>query len=174
MDINLFENKLKINGRTEDAVFFFPPEDHYGFLSNWYPSPFRLDGIGFSCNEQYMMYRKALTLGDSKTASAILATTVVAEQQTLGRQAAGYNAFLWEGQRQAVALRGILAKFSQNPELRAKLLATGDAWLVECLGKDKVWSCGQDLTDPARLDSSLWNGFNILGSALMEARALLK
>ena len=33
-----------------------------GFLSNWYPSPFTLDGQHFTSVEQYMMYQKVQEL----------------------------------------------------------------------------------------------------------------
>lgn len=173
MDLSIFKNKLNINGRTEDAVFFFAPEDPYGAFSNWYMSPFRLDGLDFCCNEQYIMYRKALALGDAKTASAIMASSSPAEHQALGRKVKGYNAFIWEGLRQTAALKGLLAKFRQNPALKEELLGTGNAWLVECHRGDNVWSCGLNVTDPARLDCASWKGYNILGAALMETRALL-
>ena len=172
--ITFYLNKLKINDREVDAIFFFNPEEPYGFLSNWYPASFELDGLKFCSTEQYIMYRKAVTLGDTEIAEAILATDSMGEQQALGRKVRGYNAFLWEGQRQVAALRGIYAKFSQNEDLKEKLLATGDSWLVECYEKDKVWSCGWGQTDPRRLDTALWSGYSILGSALMEVREMLK
>jgi ribA/ribD-fused uncharacterized protein len=73
-----------------------------------------------------------------------------------------------------VAYRGLMAKFSQNDELRQKLLDTGDAVLVECAGSDKVWACGIRLYDDRRFDASNWTGDNILGYALMEVRNRIK
>ena len=73
-----------------------------------------------------------------------------------------------------MAVRGLLAKFSQNDELRKKLLDTGNAYLVECAYKDTIWACGIRLNEPARFDASLWRGQNIPGFALMEVRALLR
>ena len=172
--MTVYKNMLTINGSTVPAIFFFPPEAEYGFLSNWYPSDFELDGISFNSNEQYIMYRKCLAIGDIETAKKVLKEKDIAKQQALGRTAKDYNPFLWEGQRQAAALRGILAKFSQNADLKEKLMATGDVWLVECYSKDKIWSCGEDIASERRLDAALWSGYNLLGFALMEARSLLK
>ena len=45
-----------------------------GYLSNWYSSPFILGGISYSSVEQYMMYQKAFTFGDTDIANAVLAT----------------------------------------------------------------------------------------------------
>lgn len=52
-------------------IGFHNPSEDYGFLSNWYLSDFRIDGIEFSSMEQYMMYKKALCFGDEKIAKEI-------------------------------------------------------------------------------------------------------
>ena len=76
--------------------------------------------------------------------------------------------------RQLVAVRGLLAKFSQNEDLKQMLLDTGDAWLVECAHSDINWACGIRLNEDERFDSSKWRGQNILGFALMEVRSVLR
>lgn len=167
-------DKLRISGRETDAVFFHKPEEPHGYLSNWYPSPFDLDGIRFSSVEQYVMYRKCMLFGDETSAKAVLATNDTAAQQALGRKVSGYIGSVWAGMRQMVAFRGLMAKFSQNGDLKQKLLDTGDAYLVECAGSDKVWACGLRLNDDRRLDAANWSGDNILGFALMEVREAMK
>lgn len=167
-------DKLKIAGKTVDAVFFHLPTEPFGFLSNWCPSPFDLDGIRFSSAEQYIMYRKCMTFGDSASAQAVLATNDTARQQKIARDADGYVESVWAGMRQMVAVRALLAKFSQNGALKRQLLDTGDAWLVECAHSDVTWACGIRLNEPERLDADKWRGQNILGFALMEVRAMLR
>ena len=81
---------------------------------------------------------------------------------------------VWAGMRQMVVFRGLMAKFGQKEDLKQKLLETGDAWLVECAGSDKIWACGIRLNDDKRFDASNWTGDNILGFALMEVREKLK
>lgn len=71
-------------------------------------------------------------------------------------------------------VRGLLAKFSQNEELKQRLLDTDDAILVECAGEDKIWACGIRLNDDLRRDASNWTGMNLLGFALMEVRYMLR
>lgn len=167
-------DKLKISGREVDAFFFHRPEEPHGYLSNWYTSPFDLDGMHFSSVEQYIMYRKCMIFGDETSAKAVLATEDTATQQAIGRKAAGYIGSVWAGMRQMVVLRGLMAKFSQNEDLKQKLLDTGDAHLVECAGSDKIWACGIRLNDDKRFDAANWTGNNILGFALMEVRAILR
>ncbi len=166
--------RLRISGQETDAVFFHSPEEADGFLSNWYLSPFDLDGLHFSSAEQYIMYRKCMTFGDQATAEKIMATENTAEQQNLGRKASGFVDTVWAGMRQMTALRALMAKFGQNEYLKKKLFETRDAVLVECSGKDRVWACGVRLADDDRLDAGKWQGDNILGFALMEVRRLLR
>lgn len=167
-------SKLLISGRKVDAVYFHLPDEPYGFLSNWYLSSFELDGIRFSSMEQYIMYNKCVEFGDTDSVKAVMATDVPAEQQKIARKAFGYNDKIWAGRRQLVALKGLMAKFSQNEDLKTKLLDTGDAYLVECAYQDVIWACGIRLNENERFDASNWRGTNILGFALMEVRDRLR
>ena len=67
-----------------------------------------------------------------------------------------------------------MAEFSQNEDLKKQLLATGDAYLVECAYKDTIWACGIRLNESERFDISMWRSQNILGFTLMEVRAALR
>lgn len=167
-------DRLRIDGRELEAVFFHMPEEPNGYLSNWYRASFELDGIKFNSAEQFIMYTKCMTFGDTESASAVLATDDPAEQQRIGRSTKNYLGTVWNGMRQVAAYRGLVAKFEQNEDLREKLLSTGDAVLVECSGSDRVWACGIRFNDDRRRDASQWPGKNILGFALMRVREDLK
>lgn len=65
-----------------------------------------------------------LCLGDKNTANKILATDDVAEINALGRLVANYNESYWNGVRQIIVFEGLLAKFSQNKDLKKQLKAT--------------------------------------------------
>ncbi|MBS5095726.1 MAG: DUF1768 domain-containing protein, partial [Roseburia sp.] len=54
------------------------------------------------------------------------------------------------------------------------LYSSTNAFLAECAVKDKVWGIGLSMTDPKRLEPSLWRGQNLLGFALMMVRKKLK
>lgn len=166
--------QLLISGRQVDAVFFHLPQEPYGFLSNWYLSQFDLDGVHYSSMEQYIMYQKCVLFGDKATAKKVLLTDVPSEQQKLGKLCSGYINGVWAGARQAIAMRGLLAKFSQNADLKEQLLNTSEAYLVECAHSDKIWACGIRLTESERFDATKWTGQNILGFALMAVREIIK
>jgi len=155
------------------VICFHNPNEENGYLSNWYPSIFALNGITFSSMEQYMMYRKAVCFGDEKVAAQILATEDVAEIKALGRLVSGYDENLWNGVRQIVVYEGLLAKFSQNSDLREQLKDTGQAFLAECAVKDRIWGVGLSMHDPNRLDRAKWRGQNLMGYALMMVRERL-
>lgn len=171
---NAKKDTLHIGGREVPAVFFHRPEEPNGYLSNWYRSPFVLDGISFTSAEQYIMYRKCIMFGDTVSADLILKTDDTAKHQEIGRKAKGYIDKVWEGMRQAAAIRGLLAKFTQNEDLKKQLLDTGDAVLVECAYSDKIWACGIGLDNDDRFYTDRWRGQNILGFALMEVRSIIR
>lgn len=151
-------------------ICFHNPEEENGYLSNWYLSNFIIEGMLFSSMEQYMMYKKAMCFDDQLVASKILETKDVAEIKALGRQVSNYNDSIWNGMRQILIYEGLLAKFTQNEDLKEKLISTGDAILAECAVKDRIWGIGLSMTSPKRLDIYQWNGQNLLGYALMLVR----
>ena len=151
-------------------ICFHNPEEENGYLSNWYLSNFIVEGILFSSMEQYMMYKKAMCFDDQIVANKILETKDVAEIKALGRQVSNYNDSIWNGMRQILIYEGLLAKFTQNEDLKEQLISTGDAILAECAVKDRIWGIGLSMTSPKRLDIYQWNGQNLLGYALMLVR----
>ena len=150
-------------------VCFHNPNEENGYLSNWYPVQFSVDGIDFSS----MMYKKAVCFGDKDMANKILATDDVAEIKAFGRLVANYNESYWNGVRQIVVFEGLTAKFSQNEDLKTKLKATDNSILAECAVKDRIWGIGLSMNDPDRLKIDKWKGQNLLGYALMMVRERL-
>ena len=151
-------------------ICFHNPDEEYGVLSNWYPSKFTCLGAEYSSMEQYMMHRKALCFCDEEIATKILETDDVSKIKILGRQVKDYNDNVWNGVRQIVVYDGLLAKFSQNEEMKSVLKGTGEVILAECAVKDKIWGIGLSMSDPKRMDISEWKGQNLLGYTLMMVR----
>ena len=153
-----------------DIICFHNPDEENGYLSNWYQSEFTVDLVKFSSMEQYMMYQKAMTFQDQLVAKEILQTKDAAKIKQLGRQVTNYNDHIWNGIRQIVVYKGLVAKFSQNEELKKQLKETKTAILAECAVKDRIWGIGLSMKDSKRLDITQWKGQNLLGYALMEVR----
>ena len=155
-------------------ICFHNPNEENGYLSNWYSSYFSQDDISFSSMEQFMMYQKAVCFNDLEIAAQILETEDVSHIKELGRLVTGYDDNYWGGIRQIVVYKGLLAKFSQNTDLKELLLKTGDAVLAECAVKDRIWGIGLSMRDPDRFDRSKWKGKNLLGYTLMMVRESLR
>ena len=151
-------------------ICFHLVDEPNGYLSNWYPSPFTLDGIAYSSAEQYMMHQKAVIFGDTETANAILATSDPGKIKALGRSVQNYSDTVWNGVRQIVVYRGLLEKFRQNEDLKQQLLATHPHILAECALQDKIWGIGMTMHDEYRFEPDLWEGQNLLGFTLMMVR----
>lgn len=156
------------------VICFHNPDEENGFLSNWYLSPFIVNGMRFSSVEQYMMYRKAVSFNDNAVASKIMATDDVAVIKALGRSVSGYDDNAWSGIREKVVLEALQTKFSQNDYLKQQLLDTGDSILAECAVKDMIWGIGLSMKDPDRFDTTKWRGKNLLGNLLMKVRETLR
>lgn len=154
-------------------ICFHNPNEENGYLSNWYISNFVLNEINFSSMEQYMMYAKAKLFNDADTATKILGTDNVAKIKSLGREIKHFDEDVWTKNREQIIEQGLFAKFSQNPDLKSKLLDTGNEIIAECAVKDRIWGIGLSMQDDNRLDTFKWKGLNLLGKCLMKIRERL-
>jgi len=118
-----------------------------------------------------LMARKAALFGDEVTRQAILAARTPGECKALGRRVSPYDDARWAEERFGVALDMLRLKFGQNARLRAALLATGEAELVEAAPDDRIWGIGFSEQDAPGARQA-W-GENLLGHALMAVRAEL-
>jgi ribA/ribD-fused uncharacterized protein len=144
-----------------------------GCLSQWWPAAFTEDGHRFASAEHYMMAHKAWLFGDTASAKKILNAGHPGEAQALGRKVRGFDQQTWEAERFGIVVRGNRAKFSQHDDLLAYLRATENRVLVEASPRDRVWGIGLGETDPLAASPATWKGLNLLGFALMQARAEL-
>lgn len=141
-----------------------------GPFSQWYPSPFTIDEVSYSCAEQYMMSCKAKLFGDIDTYKQIMSTDSPREQKKLGRKVHNFDIDAWNRVAKDVVKAGNIAKFTQNPELKEILLATKGTTLVEASPYDTIWGIGLPESDPRARDRNSWQGTNWLGEVLTEVR----
>ncbi len=148
-------------------TFFFTDASPF---SQWYRCAFTVDGQAFGCAEQFMMHGKAMLFGDAKTAAAILAADHPRDHKALGRKVTPFDDATWKGARERIVKTGNRAKFTQNAELRALLVATRGTTLVEASPYDRIWGIGLAATDPRAQDPATWRGQNLLGKILTDLR----
>ena len=126
------------------------------FLSNFYPSRFILDGILYDTVEHYYQSQKTIVPFQKerirKAQSPLYAKrygrkcTVIAD---------------WDRIKDDVMFKGVFAKFSQDPELKMKLLETDDELLVERNDwNDRYWG----------VNSHNGVGLNKLGNILKDVK----
>jgi ribA/ribD-fused uncharacterized protein len=142
-------------------------------LSQWWPSPFVVDGVEYATAEHWMMAGKARLFEDAEAERRILAAGDPSAAKKAGRLVRGFDEAIWERERFRIVVEGSVHKFASDDALRAFLLGTGDRVLVEASPVDRVWGIGLAATDEAAMDPQRWKGPNLLGFALMAARERL-
>lgn len=156
--MRLCGRRCKVSDRK--TIYFYKEDEAFGEFSNFFRRAIYVDGKTWPTSEHYFQAQK-------------FAGTVYEEQvrsQPTPMEAAkkGKDHTLplrkdWEAVKDEVMRKAVLAKFSQHEDLKAKLLSTGDAILVEHTRNDRYWADGGD-----------GSGKNKLGHILMEVRATLR
>lgn len=164
--------------------FYAKGKPFYEF-SNFYPSPFELDGHAYATAEHAFQapkfpdhpeYAALIRSCEEPGACFNLARQRPGrvDRQLRAGDARTVNALIreykatakirpdWDTERLDVMRRVLRAKFTQNPELAALLRGTGAATIVEDSPRDSYWGVGKN-----------GEGDNWLGRLLMELRSLL-
>lgn len=156
-------------------VKFFKRNERNGYMSNWWLADFEINGQVFDSVEQYMMWRKAMLFNDTYNANKILEETNPALIKKYGRAVKGFVGSEWDAIREEVVYQGCLAKFSQNEDLKQKLLSYDvDSIFVECSPYDRVWGIGLKASDSRSDNIETWEGQNLLGKCLSRVRKELE
>ena len=156
---------------TQDSIFFYSNKGNFYFLSNFYPVQFTENDITFENNEQYFMYQKCITFDKNNT---ILLQNILDEKdpkiiKKLGRKVRNFDDKVWNDKKYNIMKQGLFLKFSQNKDIKQKLLETKPKILYEASPRDKIWGIGVSISSALNKNQSLY-GKNLLGNALMEIR----
>jgi ribA/ribD-fused uncharacterized protein len=136
-------------------------QSEYRFLSNFFPAEVIYEGVTYPTSEH--AYQAAKTL-DPEQRKKIAALKTPAEAKAAGRALKLRDD--WETAKFAVMEEVVRYKFTHHDDLRAKLLATGDAVLEEGnTWNDQIWG----ISPP-----NSGKGENHLGRILMKIRSELK
>lgn len=146
-----------------------------GVFSNFYPSPFIVDGLKFETSEQFFMYHKALYFKDDIIAEKILTEGIEPKiAKKLGRKVNGFDEDEWAKVRFDVMYNAIFHKFTQNETLKKELLSYNNRTFVECSPFDKIWGIGISEDDVNADNEEQWRGLNLLGKCLTKLRNEIK
>jgi ribA/ribD-fused uncharacterized protein len=157
---------------TDNRILFFARDrELYGFLSNYYEAPISLGGEVWRSAEFYYQaqkshdpeYREAIQ--HAKNADHAKGIGSDPRRSRKSRKRSWFSGRLdklrsdWHQVKLEVMDTAVRAKFSQNQQLQALLLATGETELVEDSAHDPYWGIGRD-----------GRGENWLGRLLMKVR----
>lgn len=147
---------------VQHIIRFYHANQPYFEFTNFYPSPIIVNGKRYPTAEHYFQSMKFSTTRPD-LAEVVRMSSTPRDALNLSR---AYNAFVdpkWHnGMKDYVMREALNAKFTQHPNLKALLLSTGQAILVEHTANDNYWGDGGNGT-----------GQNMLGRMLMELRARL-
>ena len=94
--------------------------------------------------------------------------------KSFGRDVRNYKEEVWVKYRVNYVSVGNYAKFTQNENLKQKLLSTGNTILAESNPYDKIWAIGIYENEKNANTPSKWKGMNLLGKILTELRNNLR
>ena len=139
-------------------------------FSQWYASPFDLEGVRFPTAEHAFMAEKAKLFKDNEAYERIVAADSPGAAKAFGREVFPFDQAVWDRERLSIARRVNRAKFESDDSLREFLIGTNTRVIVEASPVDKIWGVGLEATDETIEDPSCWLGLNLLGFTLMDVR----
>ena len=142
------------------VIKFYRISEEYGCFSNFSPHPVELKGKRWPTSEHYFQAQKFAGT-EHEEAIRLKKSPMIAAR--IGRDRKKPLRADWDEVKDDVMREAVRAKFKQHPDLRAILLSTGDALIVEHTQNDAYWGDGGDGT-----------GKNMLGLILMEVREELR
>lgn len=142
-----------------------------GPYSQWETYDIIYQGMTFNCNEQFMMYFKALVCEDYNSAKLIMNALFPHEQKKLGRQIKNFSEDIWtEEVSMAVVYIANYLKFTQYKSLRKYLIDDPSKEIVEASPYDKIWGIGLSADKPQAWHKNSWRGENRLGRCITKVR----
>ena len=128
----------------------------------------------YATAKRWMMAAKARLFNNDAALQEILVAPDPKTAKALGRGVQNFDDRIWKQNARRLVTQGNVAKFGQNAELGAFLLASGDAAIVEASPRDCIWGIGLGQDNPKSQHPDTWRGQNLLGFSLMDVRERLR
>lgn len=144
-------------------------------FSNFYIAPFEIGGKTYPSVEHYFMYQKAKLFDPEGDAIHKMGNDLTPSQmKKLGRQVKNFREEDWLWASKRYMYEALYAKFTQNADLKEKLMQTGYSILAEASPFDRIWGIGMGVSNANVKDPAMWRGKNWLGLLLMAVRGVLR
>lgn len=142
------------------TIYFFHPDEEYGFLSNYSNHGIKMEGRYWNTVEHYYQAQKFI---DGNIQDDIWSAKSPDKAKRIAHNFKEHINVDWNKIKDEVMFKAVLKKFETHEDLCRLLIATGDNELVENSDSDFYWGCG-------------WNGTgqNKLGKILMEVKERLQ
>ena len=131
-----------------------------------------VDRVEFA--EKAIMMCKAAVFGDYDIYDRLIHAYNPRDCKKLGRQVRNFDVDVWDAVVLTVAEEVVFQKFSKVRDLTPLLMRTGDSVIAESTRGDLNWATGANASDASAEKPWQWRGTNILGWALMQARARIR
>lgn len=143
-----------------EYVDFYKEFGPLGYLANYSNHGFYKDGIYYKTVEHYYQSKK---FDNIEIINKIINAETPKEASNIGRDRGNIRIDNFKSIKNSVMFDGIYEKFSQNTDIRNKLIQTGNAIIREKTIDEYYWGVGKDLS-----------GSNNIGRILMNVREVLK
>ena len=142
------------------SVDFYKEFGELGYLANYSNHGFYEDGVFYKTVEHYYQAKKY----DNPTIiKKILDADTPKEASTIGRDRSNIRIPNFKNIKDDVMFQGIYLKFMAHPDIRAKLIETGNRMIREMTINEFYWGVGYDLS-----------GENHIGKILCDVREKIK
>lgn len=138
------------------VINFYTSDGEFGCFSNFSRHSIFLKGKSWPTTEHYFQAQK---FAGTEHEEEIRYAKKPLKAASMGRDRNRPLRKDWEVVKDDIMREAVMAKFTQNKELKPVLLNTGAALLVEHTANDRYWADGGD-----------GSGKNMLGIILMEVR----
>lgn len=138
------------------TINFYRVSEPYGFFSNFSSHPIFINGEIWATVEHYFQANK---FENNEIINRIKMLDSPMKAAIEGRNKNNIIRKDWDFIKDSIMLKGLIAKFTQHPDLKKELLETKDFIIVENTKNDNYWGNGGDNS-----------GRNRLGNLIMDVR----
>ena len=132
---------VPVDQENTTPIEFYSKIPAYREFSNFFPSAFDLDGKRWPTTEHYFQAQKFTATPEYQEEIRLAKTPEKAK--SLGASREKPIRADWDQVREDVMKKALKAKFTQNADLKAMLLSTGNRPLVEANPTDSYWGYGR-------------------------------
>ena len=142
------------------SVDFYREEGELGYLANYSNYGFTVDGVYYPTAEHFYQASK---FDNPEIIQKILSCKTAREAASVGRDRNNKRIDHFKDIKLDKMYQAVYEKFQQNPDIRKKLIETGDEEIREMTDQESYWGVGPQL-----------DGENHMGEILMRVREELK